>query len=137
MPIKKLVEKNGATRDIFKTGEYKLEFDRLNDRITTVAQVFNTSIEGVRVDLRKLDDRVHGLLEEGIISNLKDRVLRIEEQTALLPQRSADITTIKIDLEKIGQKVSGLIWAFAITVGPAVAYLVTTWLIHILGTVPK
>lgn len=137
MPMKKLVEKNGSARDIFKTGEYKLEFDRLNDRITTVASVFNSSIEGVRLDLRKLDDRVHGLLEEGIISSLKERVLKIEEQTALLPQRSADINEIKLDLAKIGQKVSGIMWALAITVGPAVAYLVTSWLIHLFGTVPK
>lgn len=130
---RKLVAKNGNGLAPL-LGEYAGEFGRLNDRITMVAQVFNESVNEMRQDLRKLDDRIHGLLEEGIISNMNMRITKIEEQTSLLPSRTSAIERIEVELAKIEQRVSGVMWVMAVTIGPAVAYLVTAWLVHIISS---
>lgn len=116
--------------------ELKHEFDRLNDRVTTIAQVFTDSVKEMRDDVRTLDGRIHSLLEEGIIAKLNERVVKIEEQTGLLGKSATDLDNIKIEVAKIDQKVTGLMWAMAITIGPAVAYLLTTWLAHLFGGPP-
>lgn len=112
---------------------YKIEFDNINQRITTIADVFNASIGEMRTDFRALDTRIHALLEEGVISSLRDRVTAIEQCVHSIPERNQMIDQMRIELIKIDQRVAGLMWAVALTIGPAVAYLVTTWLMHMVG----
>ena len=100
----------------------RTELSRLNDRVTTVAQVFNDSMSSLRNDIKRLDDRLHELLEEGMVAKLNERVVKLEDQTGAFSKCSGEIHTIQIEVMRIDQRTKLLLY-----VGGALFAPLTAW----------
>lgn len=115
------------------SGNVNLELARLNDRITTVAQVFNDSVMSLRSDIKKLDDRLHALLEEGIVAKLNERVLKVEDQLADFQNCRGEIHEIQIEVTRIDQRTKLFIYLGAAVFGPLTAWALIYIVSHIFG----
>lgn len=120
--------------------DVRTELVRLNDRITSVVEVFNELVASLREDFKSMDNRFHQLLENGMIARMNERVILVEQEVKVFSSCKDEVHEIKQNLStmnaeviKIDQRTKLLLYVGGVIFGPMAAYAIVRLVEHFLG----
>jgi hypothetical protein len=117
-------------------------------RVDNIVEIFTNALDKLGGKLDDLNERLHAVVESGAIAQLGSKLHQLELninaclkckfndfRSGEFEEHIGEIHAIKLEVARIDQKVTGVLWVMGVTIGPAVAYLVTLWLMKLIGGV--